>query len=224
MFKKIALSACLTLSLAAQSFAQNDSKPSSSDFSYSYGVLVGESMRTQGFAPSDVDLEAFLEGLQTSLKGKKTKIDQKKAQEIVMGKIQELQARKAREKELENKKFFTENATKKGVKTLESGIQYIVMNEGSGAIPKASDKVTTHYHGTLLNGTIFDSSVDRGQPATFPVGGVIQGWQEVLQLMKTGAKWKVFIPASLAYGDRNSGKIPANSTLVFEIELLEIAK
>jgi FKBP-type peptidyl-prolyl cis-trans isomerase FklB len=224
MFKKIALSACLTLSLAAQSFAQNDSKPSSSDFSYSYGVLVGESMRTQGFAPSDVDLEAFLEGLQTSLKGKKTKIDQKKAQEIVMGKIQELQARKAREKELENKKFFTENATKKGVKTLESGIQYIVMNEGSGAIPKASDKVTTHYHGTLLNGTIFDSSVDRGQPATFPVGGVIKGWQEVLQLMKTGAKWKVFIPASLAYGDRNQGKIPANSTLVFEIELLEIAK
>jgi FKBP-type peptidyl-prolyl cis-trans isomerase FklB len=224
MFKKIALSACLTLSLAAQSFAQNDSKPSSSDFSYSYGILVGESMRTQGFAPSDVDLEAFLEGLQTSLKGKKTKIDQKKAQEIVMGKIQELQARKAREKELENKKFFTENATKKGVKTLESGIQYIVMNEGSGAIPKASDKVTTHYHGTLLNGTIFDSSVDRGQPATFPVGGVIKGWQEVLQLMKTGAKLKVFIPASLAYGDRNQGKIPANSTLVFEIELLEIAK
>jgi len=224
MFKKIALGACLTFSLAAQSFAQNELKPASSDFSYSYGVLVGESMRTQGFDPSDVDLEAFLDGLQTSIKGEKTRIDQKKAQEIVMGKIQELQARKAREKELENKKFFAENATKKGVKTLASGIQYIVMNEGSGAIPKASDKVTTHYHGTLLNGTIFDSSVDRGQPATFPVGGVIQGWQEVLQLMKTGAKWKVFIPASLAYGDRNSGKIPANSTLIFEIELLEIAK
>ena len=121
--------------------------------------------------------------------------------------------------------FLAENKSKPGVTTLPSGLQYMVLTEGTGPKPTASDKVKCHYHGTLIDGTVFDSSVERGQPATFPVNGVIKGWVEALQLMNTGSKWRLFIPSELAYGDRQAGaKILPGSTLIFDVELLEIAQ
>ena len=124
---------------------------------------------------------------------------------------------------MNEKKFMDENAKKPGVKSTASGLQYIVMKEGTGAKPITTDTVVVHYHGTLLDGKVFDSSVDRKQPATFPVSGVIPGWTEALQLMAVGSKWKVFIPSKLAYGDRGAGgAIEANATLIFEVELLSI--
>lgn len=121
--------------------------------------------------------------------------------------------------------FLAENAKQADVKTTASGLQYKVLVSGTGATPKATDTVRVHYHGTLIDGTVFDSSVQRGQPISFPVQGVIPGWVEALQLMKVGDKWKLFIPANLAYGDRSpSPAIPANSPLIFEVELLAIEK
>jgi FKBP-type peptidyl-prolyl cis-trans isomerase FklB len=118
--------------------------------------------------------------------------------------------------------FLTENAKRPEVKVTESGLQYEVLVAGSGKQPAASDKVRVHYHGTFTDGNVFDSSVQRGQPAEFPVGGVIAGWVEALQLMSEGAKWKLFIPHNLAYGERGAGSIPPFSTLVFEVELLNV--
>jgi FKBP-type peptidyl-prolyl cis-trans isomerase FklB len=121
--------------------------------------------------------------------------------------------------------FLAENAKKGDVKTTASGLQYLVLKSGSGASPKLTDGVKVHYHGTLINGTVFDSSVERGEPISFPVGGVIPGWVEALQLMKVGDKWKLFIPARLAYGEQSpSPQIPPNSVLLFEVELLGIEK
>jgi FKBP-type peptidyl-prolyl cis-trans isomerase FklB len=121
--------------------------------------------------------------------------------------------------------FLAENAKKEGVKTTASGLQYKVIKSGTGESPKLTDTVKVHYHGTLINGTVFDSSVQRGQPISFPVGGVIQGWVEALQLMKVGDKWQLFIPARLAYGNQSPGAgIPPNSVLIFEVELLGIEK
>jgi FKBP-type peptidyl-prolyl cis-trans isomerase len=123
----------------------------------------------------------------------------------------------------EGNKFLEENKAREGVTTTESGLQYEVITEGTGAVPTATDKVRVHYHGTTIDGTVFDSSVDRGEPAVFGVGQVIKGWTEALQLMPVGSKWKVFIPAELAYGERGAGaNIGPNSALVFEVELLEI--
>ena len=123
----------------------------------------------------------------------------------------------------EGEEFLTENGKKEGVVTLESGMQYKVLIPGAGAIPVATDKVNVHYHGTLIDGTVFDSSVERGSPASFGVTQVIQGWIDALQLMKTGSKWILYIPSGLAYGTRGSGeKIGPNATLIFEVELLSI--
>ena len=121
------------------------------------------------------------------------------------------------------KTYLAENAKKEGVTTTESGLQYEVINSGKGAKPAPSDQVTVHYHGTLLDGTVFDSSVDRGEPASFPVGGVIKGWTEALQLMSVGSKWKLYVPYDLAYGERGAGaQIGPYSTLIFEVELISI--
>ena len=148
-----------------------------------------------------------------------------KAQEIFTQKMEAAQKSAESASVEKEKSWFDDNAKKnKNVKTLPSGVQYEVLKEGNGEKPTPTSKVTTHYHGTLTNGTVFDSSVDRGEPATFPVNGVIKGWQEILPLMPTGSKWKVYIPSALAYGSRAVGNIPPNSILVFEIELLSIEK
>ncbi len=122
------------------------------------------------------------------------------------------------------KAFLAANKTNEGVKALPSGLQYKVLHEGTGPIPQAADRVKVHYRGTLINGTEFDSSYNRAEPATVKVTGVIRGWTEALQLMKTGSKWQLFVPAELAYGARQFGRIPPNSTLIFELELLDLVK
>lgn len=128
-------------------------------------------------------------------------------------------------KQAESKAYMEENAKKDGVVTTDSGLQYEILEEGDGATPKATDKVIAHYEGTLIDGTVFDSSIERGEPATFPVNGVIQGWQEVLQMMKEGGKWRVVIPGNLAYGPQGAGEmIGPNETLIFDIELIAITQ
>ena len=128
-------------------------------------------------------------------------------------------------KQAESKAYMEENAKKDGVVTTDSGLQYEIIEAGDGATPTASDRVIAHYEGTLLDGTVFDSSIQRGEPATFPVNGVIQGWQEALQMMKEGAKWRVVIPGNLAYGPQGAGEmIGPNETLIFDIELIAITQ
>ena len=131
-------------------------------------------------------------------------------------------ASRAQENIAAGEAFLEQNAKRDGVVTLPSGLQYEVLVAAEGPTPEATDQVTTHYRGTLIDGTQFDSSYDRGQPATFPLNGVIAGWTEALQLMSPGAKWRLYIPPELAYGERDQGPIPANSTLIFDVELLEI--
>lgn len=150
---------------------------------------------------------------------------QSREKNIVSKKIEEFKRKAAQKRIAKNETFLTENAQKEGVIVLENGIQYEIVREGNGRVtPSAKDWVTTHYHGTLIDGKVFDSSVERGKPATFKLNNVIQGWQEVLPLMVVGDEWRVYIPADLAYGERQEGKIPSHSLLIFEINLLSIGK
>jgi len=157
------------------------------------------------------------------IEGKDLKIDPQTANANLQTYMQGKAERAGAENKTKGEAFLAENGKRAEVKTLESGLQYEVITEGTGAKPAATDKVTVHYHGTLIDGTVFDSSVDRGQPASFPVNGVIPGWVEALQLMPTGSKWKLFIPSDLAYGPRGAGgDIGPNATLVFDVELISI--
>jgi FKBP-type peptidyl-prolyl cis-trans isomerase FklB len=182
-------------------------------------------MKSEGV---ELDIDAFAAGVQDMLDGKQPQLDQATAEKV----ISEFQQKKSQElaeimnkKQSESKAFMEANAKNPNVKTTESGIQYEIIEAGDGASPTAEDTVIAHYEGTLIDGTKFDSSYDRGEPATFPVGGVIRGWQEVLQMMKEGAKWRVVIPGNLAYGPQGAGdKIGPNETLVFDIELVAITK
>ncbi len=193
--------------------------------SYIFGIQVGQNMKSEGV---DLDIDAFAAGVQDMLDGKQPQLDQATAEQV----ISEFQQKKSQElaeimnkKQAESKAFMEENAKNPGVKTTESGLQYEIIKEGDGATPSADDKVIAHYEGTLIDGTKFDSSYDRGEPATFPVNGVIKGWQEALQMMKEGGKWRVVIPGSLAYGPQGAGdKIGPNETLVFTIELIAITE
>ena len=189
--------------------------------SYCIGVNIGENLKNQF---SDIDIKDFMNGINDVLSDKsEPKISNAEAQKILQAyfsKQQELKSKKAIE---EGENFLSENGKKKGVTTLESGLQYEVITKGEGAKPTLNDQVTTHYHGTLIDGTVFDSSVERGQPATFPVSGVIKGWTEALQLMSVGSKWKLFVPYNLAYGERGAGaNIGPFTTLIFEVELISI--
>jgi len=189
--------------------------------SYSLGVLVGKNLASQGFENLKGDDLAL--AISHVIEGKDLIMSAEQANTCVT----EYQQKKA-EKEFGDNKgkgeaFLATNGKRPEVTTLPSGLQYEVLKEGTGAKPSATDKVTVHYHGTLINGEVFDSSVERGDPATFPVNGVIQGWVEGLQLMPEGSKWKLFIPYDLAYGERGAGgKIGPFSALVFEVELLKI--
>ncbi len=196
--------------------------------SYAIGNRIGTDMKGQKI---DLDLVAFYTGLKHGFEGSEALITPavadsilRKLQQMSMEKMQaERTAAGGKNKEA-GEKFLAENATKEGITVLKSGIQYKVLESGNGNIPKASDKVRVDYTGRLVDGTVFDSSVERGQPAEFPVTGVIKGWQEVLQLMKEGDKWEVYIPSDLAYGERGEPRanIGPSSTLVFEISLISI--
>jgi FKBP-type peptidyl-prolyl cis-trans isomerase FklB len=195
--------------------------------SYSIGLNMGNNLKEQSI---DIDTEVLSQGLRDAVAGNKPLLTEQEIQDTMMNFQNEMQAKQAeRMKGLseKNKKdgdsFLSENSKKEGVITLPSGLQYKVIKAGAGNSPKSTDTVSVHYRGTLLNGTEFDSSHKRGQPATFKVNGVIKGWTEALQLMKTGAEWELFIPSNLAYGERGAGRnIGPNETLVFEVELLSI--
>ena len=193
--------------------------------SYGMGMNIGRSFEHQQF---EVSTDALTAGILDILGKKEPMLTKQQVDEAFAEIRKEIRAKKEQESvanEEKGKAFLAENAKKDGVVTLESGLQYQVLKSGEeGAVsPKATDVVKTHYHGTLISGEVFDSSVDRGEPAEFPVNRVIPGWTEALQKMKVGDKWKLFIPAELAYGKRSpSPKIPANSALVFEVELLDL--
>ncbi|WP_299254722.1 FKBP-type peptidyl-prolyl cis-trans isomerase [uncultured Cytophaga sp.] len=189
--------------------------------SYSLGVNIATSLKNQGF--EDLNLEAITTALSDVFNNKTLQINEEAGGQILNTYFQAMQTKKHSKNIEEGAAFLKANATKPDVITLPSGLQYKVLVEGSGAKPSASDKVTTHYHGTLINGTVFDSSVERGQPATFPVNGVIAGWIEALQLMPTGSKWQLYVPSNLAYGERGASElIGPNTTLIFDVELLSI--
>ncbi len=206
---------------AAQGAADAGIKSPSQTFSYGVGHQIGSNLKSSGFA---IDLQLIMRGLADALAGKKNAVSEQQFQEAV-GELRKQAAQKALER---GKKFLADNAKKPGVKTTKSGLQYLVLKAGTGAMPTAQSTVSTHYRGRLIDGTVFDSSYQGEAPAagdqtvSFPVGGVIKGWTEALQLMKTGARWRLFIPSNLAYGERGAPpNIGPNETLVFEIELVE---
>ncbi len=190
-------------------------------FSYSLGMSIAGNLIQSGV--KTVNPEIFLEAFKDVFEGEMPKILPEEANKILEEYIGKANAEKGGDNQEVGLKFLAENAKKKEVTELPSGLQFQVLKEGEGEMPKATDKVRCHYHGTLIDGTVFDSSVERGQPADFPVNGVIQGWVEALQLMSTGSKWKLFIPSELAYGQQGAGgAIGPNTALIFDVELLEI--
>ncbi|MBC7487401.1 MAG: FKBP-type peptidyl-prolyl cis-trans isomerase [Cytophagaceae bacterium] len=189
--------------------------------SYSLGVNIASNVKQQGF--EDISIEVFTAAIQDVFDDKALKIDLATGGQILNEYFQKIQERKFSKNVEEGKAFLEENSIKEGVVTLPSGLQYKILKEGNGPKPKETDQVTTHYHGTLIDGTVFDSSVQRSQPASFPVNGVIKGWIEALQLMPTGSKWQLYVPSDLAYGTRGaSDDIGPNTTLIFDVELISI--
>lgn len=195
--------------------------------SYSFGVDFAKRLKQQGI---DLDISALNRGIKDQTSGNTLAMEAGEMTQVKAEYTEQLRAKLVQEqqqlaaKNLEaGKQFLAENAKKEGVVTTASGLQYKVISSGDGKMPKAEDTVTTHYRGTLIDGREFDSSYSRGQPASFPVKGVIKGWTEALQLMKVGDKWELYIPSELAYGEaQRSELIQPNSTLVFELELLSI--
>lgn len=192
--------------------------------SYGVGRQLGDQLRNNPF--KDFDVSAVQAGLADAIANAASQVSDEDLNEafgVVSKKMQELEQAEAKEKSAEGEAFLAENAKRDEVTVTESGLQYEVLATGEGEKPTAASTVRTHYHGTFINGDIFDSSVDRGQPAEFPVGGVIAGWTEALQLMTEGSKWRLYVPYNLAYGERGSqGAIPPYATLVFDVELLAI--
>ncbi|MEN9809835.1 MAG: hypothetical protein RLZZ488_1402 [Pseudomonadota bacterium] len=195
--------------------------------SYIIGLDIGRNLANQGI---EVDAQALVLGVADSMGDADAKMTEAEMQSVMTAFQTEMEAKQAKlqaaqsSKNIDEGKAFLEiNRMKEGVIVLPSGLQYREVKAGTGRSPKATDKVTTHYRGTLLDGSVFDSSYERGEPATFPVNGVIAGWTEALQLMKEGAVWELFIPADLAYGARGAGgKIGPNATLTFTVELLNV--
>lgn len=227
MFKAPAVTMAFvaTAALAQTPTFKNDAEK----VSYMIGHQIGSNLKRDGI---EIDQGLLNSGLKDALAGTASPIkpeeQQKLMQDLQKGLREKAEAKRKADAEknvAEGKKFLEENKKKPGVVTTASGLQYKILTEGKGESPKATDTVKTHYKGTLLDGTEFDSSIKRGQPATFPVNGVIKGWTEALQMMKPGAKWQLWIPAELGYGDRGAGdQIGPNAMLTFEVELLEIVK
>ena len=194
---------------------------------YSVGARIGAGLKSDDLG---VSLEDVIAGLTDTFTGSPTKLSEEEQQAAILGLEEAALAKAMAERKAAGEvakaageKFLTANKEKEGVKTLPSGLQYSVITEGDGDAPKATDTVTVNYKGTLVDGTVFDSSYDRGEPVSFPVNEVIPGWTEALQLMKPGAKWQLFVPADLAYGKEGAGNaIPPNAALVFDVELLKI--
>lgn len=190
-------------------------------FSYALGMSISANLIQSGV--KTVSPEAFITAFKDVFSGVAPRVKPEEANQILESFMAEAQEGEGAKNLQEGLAFLTENSKKEGVIELPSGLQYEVITEGEGDIPVATNQVKCHYHGTLIDGTVFDSSVERNEPAVFPVNGVIQGWIEALQLMSVGTKWKLFIPSELAYGAQGAGGIIGpNAALIFEVELLEI--
>ena len=228
---KAITTAALALGLLAGTAFAADTKMTLKDdkdkVSYAIGLNIGKSMKTEGL---DINPDALAAAMKDVFAGAKTQLTDEEVQAVMQDFQKKMMAKQAAVRDeglgknkAEGEKFLADNKKKEGIKTTASGLQYKVITDGKGKTPKATDTVKTHYRGTLINGTEFDSSYKRGEPAEFPVGGVIKGWTEALQLMKEGSKWQLYIPSDLAYGERGAGKdIGPNSTLIFDIELLSV--
>jgi FKBP-type peptidyl-prolyl cis-trans isomerase FklB len=190
--------------------------------SYALGLSLGNNLLGSGVTA--LDYAKLAKGIQDVMEQKEPEVSYQEAQTVINNFFEALQAKVSEAAQKDGKAFLAENAKRAEVVTLASGLQYEVITAGTGATPTASDSVKVHYHGSLLDGTVFDSSVQRGEPASFGVTQVISGWVEALQLMPVGSKWKLFIPSELAYGAQGAGQsIAPHSTLIFEVELLAIA-
>ncbi len=194
--------------------------------SYTIGVYSGNNLKKQAI---EVDPDLMMKGLKDSLSGGKTLLTEAEMQEVMVAFQKDLtaqQTEKKKELAVKNKQegeaFLAANMKKEGIKTLPSGLQYKVIQDGKGKRPKETDAIVAHYRGTLINGTEFDSSFKRNEPATFRLDGVIKGWKEALLLMNEGAKWQIFIPSDLAYGENGAGPIEPNATLIFDVELISV--
>jgi FKBP-type peptidyl-prolyl cis-trans isomerase FklB len=198
-------------------------KTSIDSFSYALGMSMASFYKQQGV--TKINTAVMNKAIDDVMKNGKKAFTDDQANKCLNDQFTKIRAEKSASAKKEGDAFLAANKTKPGVVTTASGLQYQVIKEGTGPKPAETDKVKVHYHGTLVDGTVFDSSVDRGEPVTFPVNGVIPGWVEALQLMPVGSKWKLFIPSNLAYGDNGAGeKIKPGATLVFEVELLGIEK
>ncbi len=189
--------------------------------SYALGISLGNNLKSSGF--SQIDTQRLADGIKHVIENETLEMSLNEAQAVVNAYFQQLQEQAFEKNIREGKEFLAANAKRPEVKTTATGLQYEILNQGTGTTPKASDTVKVHYHGTLISGEVFDSSVQRGEPATFGVTQVIQGWVEALQLMPVGSKWKLYIPSELAYGEQGAGQlIGPHTSLIFEVELLDI--
>jgi FKBP-type peptidyl-prolyl cis-trans isomerase FklB len=229
MKRRIAMAMCAAVALSGAAFAADapELKTDKEKLSYSIGMDIGGNLKRGSI---EVDPDLLAKGLKDSYGGGKTILTEDQArqaiadfQKTLMAKQAETMQKLSEKNKADGEKFLAENGKKEGVKTLPSGLQYKEIAPGTGKSPKPTDTVTTHYKGTLIDGTEFDSSYKRGEPVSFPVSGVIAGWTEALQLMKEGAKWQLFVPSNLAYGERGAGReIGPNVTLIFEVELISV--
>jgi FKBP-type peptidyl-prolyl cis-trans isomerase FklB len=216
----------LVLSLSLNAWGKEPAgslKTDKQKFSYSAGYQIGQNLKRQNL---DLDSKTFSQGAQDAITNAKPRLKPEEMQAAFQAqqkKDMEKQAAAAKKNLDAGQAFLEANKKKEGVTTTASGLQYKIITEGKGKQPKSTDTVVAHYRGTLINGTEFDSSYQRNEPATFPVGGVIKGWQEALPLMKEGSKWQIYIPSDLAYGPRGAGgEIGPNEVLIFDIELLSV--
>ncbi len=226
--KKAVLFFCIS-SLALTLPAQAPLKNAQDSASYAFGVLIGKNLQRQ--LPTELNMDLVMQAMSAAIKNQPLLFDQQKASEVFSQFNEQMQAEAEAQSKVEGEKnkasgeqFLAENKKRQGVTTTASGLQYEVLKRGTGTVsPKATDKVKVHYHGTNIDGSVFDSSVERGETITFGLNQVISGWTEGLQLMKVGDKFKFYIPANLAYGDRSpSPAIKPNATLIFEVELFDI--
>lgn len=190
-------------------------------FSYGLGMGIGQNLLSMGV--KNISVEDFIKGIKDVLSGEKTEMTHSEAQKVVNEHFQKLAEEAYAQNKASGEAFLAANAKKEGVVVLPSGLQYEVITEGNGKKPSATDRVQCHYEGTLIDGTVFDSSIKRGEPAVFGVNQVIKGWVEALQLMQEGAKWRLYIPYNMAYGEHGAGEmIPPYSALIFDVELIKV--
>jgi FKBP-type peptidyl-prolyl cis-trans isomerase FklB len=212
---------CLSFSILPKAEITENKKIKMEKISYALGLSLGNNLINSGI--SELDYAKLAKGIQDVLEQNQPEISYQEAQQVINTFFEALQAKAGEAAIAAGKNFLAENAKRPEVVTLPSGLQYEILTKGTGNIAKASDTVKVHYHGTLIDGNVFDSSVNRGEPATFGVTQVISGWVEALQLMPVGSKWKLFIPSDLAYGAQGAGQaIGPHTTLIFEVELLDI--